>query len=80
MGAGALDGFGDLLCVIPDLIGDPWPNAQAMDPRFRGNDNDFCAWVYPPCHTALHPLDARPTYSPPIMEFSHGGYPHLFDH
>jgi hypothetical protein len=26
--------------VIPDLIGNPWPNAQAMDSRFRGNDNE----------------------------------------
>jgi hypothetical protein len=34
-------------CVIPDLIGNPWPelssmwNGQAMDSRFRGNDNRF---------------------------------------
>jgi hypothetical protein len=31
-------------CVIPDLIGNPWPemsclrNGQAMDSRVRGND------------------------------------------
>jgi hypothetical protein len=34
-------------CVIPDLIGNPWPafacsrDGQAMDSRFRGNDNKF---------------------------------------
>jgi hypothetical protein len=34
-------------CVIPDLIGNPWPELSsmrkrpAMDSRFRGNDNRF---------------------------------------
>ena len=30
-----------LLFVIPDLIGDPWPDAQALDPRFREDEEEY---------------------------------------